>query len=343
MAVFAGKQWNDAVFQKYLETVPRVKQNAFIKAGVFRRRDDIKGLFPDQVGGNYALVPMTGLLGGTADNYDGTSNVTLDELGTFLQGMIVVGRMHGWKEQDFTFELTKKDFMEEVAAQVGAYWDEVDQGTVLATLAGIFGMQSNDGGFVDAHTYDITSETVPTVGATTLNSAIQQACGANKNIFTMAIMHSVVATNLENLEILEYRKQSDANGIQRTIALADWNGRTVLVDDDCPVSGDDYTTYILGANAFDYVDVGAKNPSEISRDPITKGGIDMLINRQRKIFAPRGITFKANSSIKSPTDLQLSTGSNWEVPKDADNNYFNHKAIPIARIISKEGQSLGSE
>lgn len=337
-AQFAGKDWNDDVFAKYVETVPRVKQNAFIKAGIFRNRNDIKNLFIDQVGGNYATIPMTGLLDGSPDNYDGTQNVTFDEIGTYIQGMIVVGRMHGWKEQDFTYELTRKDFMEEIGKQVAGYWDDVDQLTVLKILEGIFGMTAKDGGFVAAHTYDITSKATDTVDATTLNSAIQQATGANKNIFTMAIMHSAVATNLENLQVLQYFKSTDANGIQKDTALATWNGRAVVIDDECPVSsGGEYTTYVLGRNAFDYVDVGAKRASEVTRDPITTGGVDMLISRQRKLFMPRGISFKKSSTIISPTDTQLATGSNWEVGTDAKHptKYFDHKAIPIARIISK--------
>ena len=339
MPTFAGKQWNAQVFAKYLETVPRVKQDAFIKAGIFRERKDLVNMFSEQTGGNYAAVPMTGLIGGTADNYDGSADVTFDTLGSYLHGMIVVGRMHGWKEQDFAAELTKKDFMKEIASQSASYWDGIDQLTVLNTLAGIFGMTSNDGGFVDAHTYDISSDTDPLVGATTLNSAIQQACGANKNIFTLTIVHSQVSTHLENLKILEYAKYNDAAGIQKEVALGTWNGRTVMIDDDCPYdsSGETFESYVLGQNAFDTIDCGAKVPSEPYRDPVKTGGVDMLIQRQRKIFAPMGISFKQNSAITSPTDAQLKAGANWEMAVDAKDGttYFNHKAIPIVRIISK--------
>lgn len=55
-------------------------------------------------------------------------------------------------------------------------------------------------------------------------------------------IHSVVATNLENLQVLEYFKQSDANGVQRETSLATWNGRTVLVDDDVPVQNGYYAS-----------------------------------------------------------------------------------------------------
>lgn len=38
MSVFNSKNFNSEVFGKYLETVPRVKQNALLKAGVLRER-----------------------------------------------------------------------------------------------------------------------------------------------------------------------------------------------------------------------------------------------------------------------------------------------------------------
>lgn len=177
----------------------------------------------------------------------------------------------------------------------------------------------------------------------TLNKAIQKAGGDNKNSFTIAIMHSEVATNLENLNLLAYLKQTDRNGIQRDLTLATWNGRAVLIDDSMPVSeGKDgksvYTTYILGEGAFDYEDIGAKVPYEMDRNPMVKGGQDTLYVRQRKCFAPFGISYtKKNQKTLSPTNKELADGQNWELVNDGSEEpkYINHKAIPIARIISK--------
>lgn len=344
MGVFDKKHFNSEVFAKYMERVPRVKQNAFLTSGVLRTRNDLKSLFAEQTGGNFASVPMTGLIGGTADNYDGNTNITADTLDTYLQSMIVVGRAHAWLERDFSFDITGKDFMAEIASQVGNYWDDVDQATILSTLKGIFGVTTNN--FNTDHTLDITAETKNTVDATTLNTAVQKAAGANKNIFKMAIMHSVVATTLENLQVLEYFK-ADTNGMQRDVALATWNGRTVLIDDEVPTEAiaatqsdpayTKYTTYLLGEGAFDYVNVNAKVPYETDRDPKTHGGEDYLITRQRKIFAPRGFSFvQPSTAIISPTTANLETAARWTVVKDtAGTGYFDSKAIPFARIISR--------
>lgn len=344
MGVFDKKNFNSEVFAKYMERVPRVKQNAFLTSGVLRTRNDLKSLFAEQTGGNFASVPMTGLIGGTADNYDGNTNITADTLDTYLQSMIVVGRAHAWLERDFSFDITGKDFMAEIASQVGNYWDDVDQATILSTLKGIFGVTTNN--FNTDHTLDITAESVNTVNATTLNTAVQKAAGANKNIFKMAIMHSVVATTLENLQVLEYFK-ADTNGMQRDVALATWNGRTVLIDDEVPTEAvaatqsdpayTKYTTYLLGEGAFDYVNVGAKVPYETDRDPKTHGGEDYLITRQRKIFAPRGFSFvQPSTAIISPTTANLETAARWTIVRDtAGTGYFDSKAIPFARIISR--------
>lgn len=345
MSVFNSKIFNSEVFGRYLETVPRVKQNAFIKAGILRSRADLKTMLTEQTGGNFISVPMTGLIGGDALNYDGSTDITATGLETFMQSMIVVGRAKAWEEKDFSKDITGHDFMEEIASQVANYWDDIDQATILATLKGIFGVTAN--GFNTKHTFDITGNegNAAKVGVTTLNSAIQQAVGDNKNMFTLAIMHSEVATNLENLQVLEYFKQTDANAVQRSTGLATWNGRTVLIDDDVPteVVGENesaytaYTTYILGQNAFDYCDCGAAVPNETHRDPKSAGGKEWLITRQRKIFAPKGFSFvQPSTAIVSPTNEQLATAARWTVVKDsAGTGFFDNKAIPFARIISK--------
>lgn len=343
--LFDSKYFNAEVFGKYLETVPRVKQNAFLKSGVLRTRNDLKTMLTEQTGGNFISIPMVGRIGGTPLNYDGSTNITATSIGTYLQSMIVVGRAKAWTERDFSYDITGHDFMADIAAQVGDYWDDVDQATILSVLKGIFGVTTNN--FSTDHTLDISSETGDdaNVNATTLNNAMQKAAGANKNIFAMAIMNSAVATNLENLQLLEYVKGTDDNGVQRNFPLATWNGRTVLIDDEgtstTDTSGETpvttYTTYILGQGAIDYCDCGAKVPNEVDRDPATNGGMDTLYTRQRKLFAPHGFSFvQPTTPIVSPTDAQLETAARWTVVKDnAGTGYYDSKAIPIARIISK--------
>ena len=392
MSVFDQKVWNNAVFQKYLKRVPNLKENSLIKNGVLEVNNSLKARLVDGVGGNLLIEPIKGLLDGDYVNYDGSTNITTSSRGTFMQKKIVVGRAKGWEEKDFSTELTGINWMEGLAGEVAEYWQGVDMETILVILKGVFSMNSTQGqAFANAHTLEVEGE----MTATTINNALQKAFGDKKKFVSMAFMHSAVATGLENLQLLEYLKYTDANGIQSNIEIAQIGNKLVIIDDDMPVeeveaeyeltsdvaidnsktyytrtgSGnsqspyvytavetpdvDDiatyyemtaetytkYTTYLLGKGAFEYCDCGAKVPSETARDAATNGGVDKLYTRQRKLYAPKYITWAGADTIVSPTKAQLETGSNWDVVNNGltggQKVYVNHKLIPFGRIITR--------
>lgn len=347
---FDSKSFNPEAFGAYIRNVPNLKRNELIKSRALAGNPEIRSVFNSQTGTFYARIPMLGLLDGEPQNYDGNTNIVPSSTTTFEQGVVVFGRAKAWKERDFSHDITGGvDFMSNVAKQVSAYWEDIDQGVLLAILEGIFGMTgAKNLEFVNGHTLDITGATGNDalgnpnnkVGAASLNTVAQQACGDNKAAFSLVIAHSAVATNLENLKLLKYMTYTDADGITRDLALGTWNGRTILVDDGMPTEAADdaikYTTYVLGDGAFSYEDIGAKVPYEMTRDALTNGGEDILISRQRKCLAPKGISYKTPSGTTSPTNANFKTGSNWELVHDAgtEKKYFDHKGIPIARIIS---------
>lgn len=343
---------------------------------------------------------MRGLLDGDAVNYDGQTDITATNTKTFEQGVVAVGRAKAWVEKDFSYDITGGvDFMQNIADQVGEYWDGIDQNTIIAILQGIFSMTGTKNlEFVKNHTYDVTEKVDGKMSATTLNSAVNKACGANKKKFTLVFMHSDVATNLENLNLVAHLKYTDKDGIQKELDLYTWNGKLVVIDDDMPAvaqegfyikakatdegalevvadsatpttkqikladvtpvaesyttpaAGDyvvfvdaftEYTTYVLGNGSISYEDLGVKVPYEMNRDPKTNGGQDTLYSRQRKVFAPFGISYEKKSQASlSPTDAELKNGANWSLVHSGEDvaenrSFINHKAIPIARIISR--------
>lgn len=237
MALFDTKNFNGEVFGAYVDVVPNLNRNELLKSGAIVEKPQYATMLPDQTGGNYITIPIKARIGGTADNYDGNTDITADSRDTYTHGRIVVGRAHGWTEKDFSSDITGEDFMP-AAQEVAEYWDDVDQETLLCVLKGIFSMtgQKNQE-FVNDHTYDVSMSATETGFAeTTLNNAIQQALGDNKGKFSLAIMHSKIATNLENLKLLAYMKYNDGEGIERDLTLATLNGRTVLVDDNMPTT-----------------------------------------------------------------------------------------------------------
>lgn len=474
MAKFDAKSFNERAFGKYVDIVPKLKKNELVKSRALQPNSQIKQAFTGQTGVVYSIIPMYGRIDGTPLNYDGNTDITATSTTTYERGVVVIGRAKAWVEKDFSEDASDgAGFMSNVARQVSEYWDEIDQDTLLAILEGVFSMTGAENlKFVNGHTYDISAEGTAEkqiVNASTLNTAIQKASGDKKSKFTISIMHSAIATNLENLKLLAYMKYTDADGIERELQLATWNGRAVIIDDGMPVEeveasdavvavpgvkakytmtvttkaiaddvlaitaggksasyicgidwdaqtsvandctklakliGDDfpdytvtktattvvltqkvalteeaatiivnkkdstgtldaaiaettegvtavaakaaqtahtkYTTYVLGNGAFDYEDIGAEVPYAMVRDEKTSGGQTLLYSRQRKVFAPYGISFTKKAMVtNSPTGAELKNATNWELVNDGASSgkkYFDHKAIPIARIISR--------
>ena len=347
MALFDAKNFNGEVFGAYVDKVPNLKRNELLKSGAIVEKPQYASMLPDQTGGNYISIPIKARISGTAVNYDGKTNITSTSRKTYTQGRIVVGRANGWTEKDFSSDVTGEDFLP-ATEEVAEYWDDIDQKTILSTLKGIFAMTgAKNLEFVNGHTYDISgNDAANEFDETTLNTGIQKALGDNKSKFSLAIMHSAVATGVENKKLVGYMKYTDQEGVEKDLQLYSLNGRLVLVDDDMPteeIAATDeaaaytkYTTYALGAGAIEYTNCGAKRPYSMSVDDSTNGGQETLWSRQRNIFSPYGISFK-NTGIISPTDAQLEDGSNWELANsnETTKEYYPHKAIAIARIITR--------
>ena len=357
MAKFDSKSFNPQAFGKYVDRIPNVTKNELAKSGAVGTNQNAHDGLANQTGSLYARVPYFGRIdGSTSQNNDGGTDIQSSATTTYEQGFVVASRMDGWTEKSFSKNITAGvDFMDNVAAQIADYKMDVRQAMLLAILKGVFSMSTTGSTvaakaakeFLDKHVYNITANTGDDalVGAATLNKAIQKAGGDNKNIFKLVIMHSEVATNLENLKLLKYLTYTDADGIERELALATWNGRTVLVDDNMPTedvakTGEieaytAYTTYVLGEGAIILDDIGDAVPYEMSRDPKTNGGQDTLYVRDRYICGVDGISFEKPASITaSASNTDLETGANWNIINDGA-KAIPHKAIAITKIVSK--------
>jgi len=345
--MFRTKIFNPNVFEKYLRTLPSTKELSLIKNSLFTNVNKYKSKMSEQAGGYFVTEPIKGRIGGTPVNYDGNTNIPDGaERDTFYQTKICYGRAMSWGEYDFSSEVTGENFKAE-AGEVKEYWDERRQETVLSILKGIFSMTGGvNGQFVDKHTYDISGEDDPNLSADTMNRACQKALGDKKAKLEVMFTHSMVSTNLEGLNLIQFLKYTDASGITRDLTIGTFNGRLVIVDDDMPIEttgeGDDavttYTTYVFQKNFFEYEDLGVVTPVELVRDAKLKGGRTELISRIREMIVPTLISYTNTSKI-SPENSDFETGSNWELVNNGQTGnkkvYVDDKLIPLARIISR--------
>ena len=295
MAIFRGKHFNADAWEKYMRTLPSTKENALIRSAIFTNVNKYKSIMSEQAGGYFVTEPIKGRIGGTPVNYDGATDILSNERPTYKQTKICFGRANAWGEHDFIAEVTGTNFMAE-AGEVKEYWEEEEQKTVLSILKGIFSMTGGvNGQFVDKHTYDISSEATPTLGADSLNKAAQKALGDKKSNLEVLFVHSAVSTNLEGLNLINFLKYTDKEGIERDLTIGTYNGKLVVVDDDMPVEtvSPEYelttdvdvvtgkTYYTRSGSAGSYVYTAVENPVKSAIDTyyeMTAEGYDVYVS-----------------------------------------------------------------
>ena len=346
---FDSKSFNPEAFGAYVNRIPNVTKNELAKSGAVGSNEQARAALSNQTGSLYARIPYFGRISGsTSQNNDGATNITSTNTTTYEQGFVVASRMDAWTERSFSKNITAGvDFMDNVAAQIADYKLDVRQGMLLSILQGVFGMSGNAAGtvaqraaykFLQNHVLNITSEVgdAAKVGAATLNKAIQKACGDNKNIFKLVIMHSVVATNLENLKLLSFMTQTDADGIERQLALATWNGRLVLIDDGMPTGS-------IGTTAGVYKATISTKATE--GDKIQVGDVELVAGTDFSLSTDTatGNATAIAAALNASTDASVShfTWSNdgAKLVATSDSGYYDEE-VPVVTVTKTTGGTL---
>lgn len=339
---FLGYPFDEEIFLMNWRAAQDPTRTAMIDSGAVQRNTEIARMIAN--GSNLYTIPFYNVLGGTDDNYDGTTDMTVTDPTGSSQTGVVYGRMHAWRDKDFIRDFNSgANPMQQISSQVAKYWNKKRQNRLIGIMNGIFGISGNDAWSL--HTTNIafaassgTAGEANMVGEASAAEAVQKAVGDNAGIFGMAIMHSKVALNLAKQNLLQYRKYTDAAGIERTINIADWNGYTVIIDDGVPVATNakdtaakDYTTYLFGTGAIQFAEAPVDTPVETDRTVLTNGGYNILATRLRETLHPNGFSYTlpqvSGANVSSPSDAQLAATAQWSCVADP-------KLIPIARIIS---------
>ena len=339
--MFLGFPFDEEIFLMNWQAAVDPVRTALVDSGAMQRNATIARMIAN--GSNLYTIPFYNVLGGNDDNYDGQTNITVTEPDGGHQSGVVYGRAHAWKDRDFIRDFNSgANPMQVITSQVAKYWNKKRQARMVGILNGVFATPDDATDRWDAwqlHTLDIAAKGATATDANRADAAsaadaTQKAVGDNSGIFSLAFMHSKVALNLAKMNLLEFRKYTDAAGITRVVNIADWNGYTVIVDDGVPVtdsasaSGEkEYTTYLMGTGALQYAEAPVDTPVETDRVPLEQGGYNVLINRLRETIHPNGFSFVVPESCISPTDGQLATAANWKLTTDP-------KSIAMARLIT---------
>jgi len=295
-------------------------------------------------GSNTFTIPYYNDLGGDELNYDGNTDITATAVTADAMSGVVIGRAKAWFKRDFTADFNSgADPMGQIVSRVSKYFDKKRQARLINILNALFGIQddakwANHASSIATATTSVTDANL--IGLTAANDAMQKALGDSKAAFQIAVMHSNVATRLENLQLLKFWTNNDANGLQRRTRLADYNGLTVVVDDGVPVTDSataagqkEYTTYLLGTGVIRYAPAPLVDNKavEVARDPAKYGGMETLYTRYRETMHPFGFSFDISkeqvTNKTSPTDADLGQSVAWA-------RKYDDKNIAVAKLVT---------
>lgn len=232
----------------------------------------------------------------------------------------IIRRAKMWSATDLSAALAGKDPMDAIASLVAGFWARDMQKELVAILNGIFGTHTPSGGTattpLTSNILDIskgTGDAAKWSGAAFVDA--EQLLGDNKTTLTGVVMHSATEAALKKQNLIETVQPSN------DVAFGVYQGKQVIVDDGCPVSGTGLTqvfsTYLFGQGA---IALGNGNPvgfvpTETDRDKQKGSGVDYLINRRTNILHPRGIQFTSKTVTnkkEGPARTELKNAENWQ-------------------------------
>lgn len=337
MASYLNFPFDAEIFNYSWKNTPDLVLTSMIESGAVVNDPEIARLIGN--GSNYFTTPYYDVLSGDEEVYNGVNDIGTDALTGGQYAGVVYGRQKGWEAKSFIKDFNSgADPMAQIVAGVAQYWIKARQARLVGILDAVFGVE-DDTDFA-LHTTNIatTGESVEDankIGVTSISDATIKACGDNAGGFSLAIMHSVVAQRLANLQLLDYSKYTDPAGITRNLPIATVNGLTVIVNDNVPVADSasaegakEYTTFVLGGGAVRYASAPVDVPSEMDRLPAKNGGKDMVYTRLRECLAPYGFSFigDVSTDVGIP-DTELFASASWERKMPA-------KALLLAKLVT---------
>lgn len=303
---FLDYAFDEELFINSWGEYPDLTTRALLNCGVLANSPQVTAQL--QNGGNYFTTPFYKPLEGTPVNYDGQTDILVNETTAGSQSGVAFGRAIAWGDRDFMYDITSADPMGSIVRKVGTYWQNDRQARLVKILEAVLANAD-----MATHTATVAEDDI-------LGNLLEQLAtvfGQNRNQVRALVMDSLTAVKYEKIGLLEFRKYNDANGVERNANIADLLGFTVVVDDTA-MADKAGTIYALGAGAIITAEPKVKVPVELERDAKKNGGETHLITRVRDVLHPNGFTVtKPSSTDVSPTDEFLADSTNYalELPE----------------------------
>lgn len=326
--VIVPEVFNDYIMKNTME------KTAIFTSGILRSDANLANFLAG--GGQTVNVPFWNDLGSDEPNTssdDPASSATPKKVTASKDIAIRINRNQGWSDADLVAELAGDDPMRAIGDRVSSYWARGYQKHLVAALKGLFADNiANDSGDM---VNDIGTDGAGAVTSAELVSAeaildTKQTMGDAGEMLDTLIMHSVVFTRLQKLNLIDFIPDSRGE-----VRFPSYLGYTVVVDDGVQITTGanrlEYSTYLVGRGAMAWAESPPAVPVEVDRKPAQGdgGGVEELWTRRQYIMHPYGIKWTSSSLAgQSPTNAELEDATNW------DRVFEERKQIPIAELLT---------
>lgn len=252
------------------------------------------------------------------------NDLTANKITSNKDVSVTLRRAMMWSATDLSASLAGSDPMAAIGDLAAGFWARDMQKELINLLTGVFAAST-----MANHVLDVSAAegAGANISASVFIDALQKLGDAQGNL-TAVVMHSATKSYLKKQNLITTERDSTS------VEFEAYQGRRVIVDDGCPVSGGVYTTYLFGQGA---IALGNGNPvgfvaTEVDRDKKKGSGVDYLINRRTFILHPRGIAYQkaSQANVETPTRGELAKATNWK-------RVYEDKAIRLVAIKHKIG------
>lgn len=240
-------------------------------------------------------------------NDDPADSIELKKIGSRREVAARHIRAQAWGIPDLTSILAGDDPLRVIVQRQTDYWQRAHKQTLIKMLQGVIADNiANDSG-------DMVLDTNASITET---DAIDAAylMGDRADDFTTWWMHSKQMKALKKLDLIDFVPSSQQGGMM----LPYYMGLRVIVDDDIPVSTNEYTAFMFKNRAimWNELPVGTEGgPLEFDRKPRQGhgGGVTEMVSRRHFVpHVPGTRWLDASTAGEFATDAELALAANWD-------------------------------
>lgn len=215
-------------------------KSALVRSGIIATNPELDALA--SAGGKIIHMPHWNDLGGESQVLSDTVPLNVDKITTGQDQARLHMRGNAWGANDLAGALAGSDPMKAIGELVSDFWVRDEQRILIASLKGVFSAANMTGNIYDPSAATDGSELFSSKGFLTAQFKLGDAYDA----LTAIAVHSMTYAAMLEKDMIEFIPDSQGKPI------AKYRGLDIVVDDNMPVVGGVYTSYLFGRGAFGY-------------------------------------------------------------------------------------------